>query len=164
MTALAQVNEYLTNHYEGMEPEQLILLLFKGALDHIKLVRQGIEENDLQKRGENLSKVIAIISELNVSIDSKINDESTKFLRGLYTAILTELPKISANNDITILDRAEAYIQKLKDIWENDVMGKSQNSDDLKSGGEHVKKKTLSKISNYHNKINGAQQFNSFSV
>ncbi len=71
-----------------------------------------------------MSKTIAIISELNASVDPKMKDESTIFLRGLYTAIIAELPKVSLNNNFEILDRTEAYIIKLKEIWENDVMGK----------------------------------------
>ncbi len=107
-----------------MEPEQLILMLFKGALERIRLTREGIEENNIQKRGENLSKTIAIISELNSSLDTTMNDESTQFLRGLYSAILAELPKVSLTNDKKILMRTHKYISKLKEIWENDVMGK----------------------------------------
>ncbi len=122
MAAYQQVNNYLSNHYEGMDPKQLILLLFDGALRRLKLTREGIKEKNVKKRGENLSKVIAIVSELNASVDSKMNDESTLFLRDLYTAILTELPKIALNNDLKTLDRAEAYISKLKEIWETDVM------------------------------------------
>lgn len=124
MAATAEINQYLNNHYDGMEPEQLILMLFKGALERIRLTREGIEENNIQKRGENLSKTIAIIAELNSSIDTTMNDESTQFLRGLYSAILTELPKVSLTNDKKILMRTHKYISKLKDIWENDVMGK----------------------------------------
>jgi flagellar protein FliS len=126
MVAYQQVNNYLSNHYEGMDPEQLILLLYNGALTRLRSTREGIYEHDVKKRGENLSKAIAIISELNASVDSKMNDESTRFLRSLYTAILTELPKISLNNDLKVLDRAEAYIEKLKEIWEKDVMGKTR--------------------------------------
>lgn len=124
MAAPAQINKYLNSHYEGMEPEQLILMLFKGALERIKLTQEGIEENNIKKRGENLSKTIAIISELNSSVDTTMNDESTLFLRGLYTAILEELPKVSINNDTQILRRTTAYITELKEIWEKDVMGK----------------------------------------
>ena len=135
MAASAEINQYLNNHYEGMKPEQLILMLFKGALDSILLTREGIEENDIKKRGENLSKTIAIISELNSSIDTTMNDESTQFLRGLYSAILTELPKVSLNNDKKILSRTHAYISKLKEIWENDVMEKGQQNTKVTSLG-----------------------------
>ncbi|WP_022664679.1 flagellar export chaperone FliS [Desulfospira joergensenii] len=125
MAATAGINKYLNNHYEGMSPEQLILLLFKAALDRIQKAREGIEEKDLRKRGENLSKAIAIVSELNASVDSTMDDENTQFLRGLYAAILTELPKVSITNDTKILDRAHGYLSKLKEIWENEVMGKN---------------------------------------
>ena len=126
MAAYQQVNKYLSHHYEGMDPEQLILLLYNGALNRLRLTREGIHESDVKKKGENLSKAIAIISELNASVDSKMDDESTQFLRGLYTAILTELPKIALNDDLKTLKQAETYIAKLKDIWEKDVMAKKR--------------------------------------
>lgn len=128
MAAYQQLHTYLNNHYEGMDPEQLILLLFKGALTRMKLAREGIEEGNIRKKGENRSKVIAIISELNASVDPTMTDESTRFLRGIYTAILTELPKVTLNNDLKTLDRAKAYISRLKEIWETDVMAKKQAS------------------------------------
>jgi len=128
MAAYQQVNYYLTNYYEGMTPEQLILLLFNGALNRLTLVKEGIKEKDVKKKGENLSKAIAIISELNASVDSKMDDESTLFLRGLYTAILTELPKVTINNDLKTLRRAQGYITRLKEIWETEVMGREKTA------------------------------------
>lgn len=138
MAAPAKVNQYLNTHYEGMDPEQLILMLYKGALDRIKLTREGVEENNPQKRGENLSRVIAIISELNSSLDPLMTDEGTEFLRGLYTSILTELPKVAINNDIEILDRTERYIVRLMEIWTRDVIGASKNSEATKQKGQKV--------------------------
>lgn len=167
MTALAQVNTYLSNHYEGMTPEQLILLLYKGALDRIELTRQGIKENDLQKRGENLSKVIAIVSELNAAVDPEMMDEGTRFLRGLYAAILAELPKVSVTNDIKILDRTTAYITRLKEIWEKDVMTGSQGDISRKKKPGLKKtaapKKAAAAMANYGNG-NGQKRFNSISI
>lgn len=122
----AGINTYINNHYEGMNPQKLILLLFDGALDRLKKAREGIAEKNIQKRGENLSKAIAIISELNTSLDPELNDDATQFLRGLYFSILTELPKVSTTNDVAILDTTERYISKLREIWVNDVMAKQQ--------------------------------------
>jgi len=126
MAAYQQINTYLNTHYEGLEPEQLILLLFKGALSRIRMTKEGIKEKDVKKKGENLSKAIAIISELNASVDSKMEDDSTHFLRGLYAAILAELPKVTLNNDLKTLNRTEKYISELKEIWEKDVMTKGK--------------------------------------
>jgi len=126
MAPNAQINNYLHNQYEGMDPKQLILSLYKGALDRLKLAMEGIEENNIKKRGENLSKLIAIVAELNASVDANMQDESTQFLRGLYSAMLMELPKVTIDNDIMILVRTKAYISKLKEIWENDVMAQEK--------------------------------------
>ncbi len=129
MSPYQQVHHYLSNHYEGMSPEQLILLLYNGALKRLELAREGIEEKNIPKKGENLSKAIAIISELNVSLDSKMKDESTEFLRGLYSAILTELPKVTLNDDLPTLERVEHYITGLRDIWQKNVMPEKKKND-----------------------------------
>lgn len=126
MAGYQQMRTYLNNHYDGMGSEQLILLLYKGVLSRMRRTREGINENNDSKKGENLSKAIAIISELNAAIDSKVDDESILFLRGLYMAILAELPKVTLNNDLKTLERAEKYISRLKEIWENDVMAKKK--------------------------------------
>ncbi|SLM29208.1 Flagellar protein FliS [Desulfamplus magnetovallimortis] len=121
----AGMQKYMNNHYDGMTPEQLILMLYKGALQRLQLVKQAIEEKNIQKRGENLSKVIAIISELNSSLNTDGKDDSIKFLGGLYMAMLVELPKVSINNDIETIERTARYIEKLKEIWETSVMSKA---------------------------------------
>ncbi len=125
MTPSNGYTSYINNHYEGMDPNTLILMLYRGALKNIRLAKEGVEENNIQKRGENISKVIAIISELNSSLASDMKDESTEFLRGLYSSMLLELPKVSLNNDPSILDLTETYLLRLTEIWETSVMGKT---------------------------------------
>lgn len=122
MSATKNLNAYINNHYDGMTPEKLIHLLYKGALQHLRCTREGIIEKNSKKRGEHLSKVIGIVSELNASIDPTMNDESTRFLRGLYTSILMELPKVSLTNEIKTVDLTYAYIEKLNEIWETQVL------------------------------------------
>lgn len=108
--------------YDEIDPNKLILMLYEGAIKRIILARQGIKNADPKQRGENLGKAIAIISELNASLDENIKTEEINFLRGFYIAMLTELPKVSVNEDVTILDRAEKYLKELKRIWETTVM------------------------------------------
>ncbi len=116
---------YLNNHYEGMTPEKLTQMLYKGALRNLSLAKEGINENNPKKRGEYISKAIAIIAELHSSLNPEMTDELTQFLRSLYSKMLVELPKISINNDIKTLDHIYSHIEKLADIWDNEVMNKN---------------------------------------
>lgn len=105
-----------------VNPQKLILMLYDGAIKRIHFAREGVINKDPKQRGENLSKAIAIISELNASLHN-IEDESISFLRSLFLAMMQELCKVSVTNDIQTLDRANKYLMELKRIWETSVMG-----------------------------------------
>lgn len=124
MSAATNMNTYLNNHYQGMTPEQLIQMLYKGALRNLTLAKEGVNENNPKKRGEHLGKTIAIITELYSSLDTKIKDESIQYLGQLYSKMLTELPKVSITNDVKALDLTYSYIKQLSHIWETEVLNK----------------------------------------
>ena len=109
----------------NIPPEKLIHLLYERALQHLRCAGEGIDEQNPQKRGENLGKAIALVTELNASLDLEKGGEAAVFLRGLYEAILVELSKVSVTNDMETIKRACRYLQTLKDIWEQTVMKES---------------------------------------
>lgn len=115
-------NAYLSNHYEGMDPKRLILMLYDGALKYLNIAREGVLANSPKIRGEGLSKVIGIVTELQSSVSSTMQDELTQFLRGLYASMLIELVKVSVDNDIKPIDLSISYISKLREIWIKNVM------------------------------------------
>ena len=136
MSAASNMNTYLNNHYQGKTPEQLIQMLYQGALRNITLAKQGIKENNPKKRGEHLGKTIAIITELYCSLDKEIEDESIQYLNQLYSKMLTELPKVSLSNDPKVLDLTYSYIERLNQIWETEVLNKEQSEPNAYKGGQ----------------------------
>lgn len=105
-----------------IHPVKLIHLLFERVLLHLELAEQGIVANDVKARGENLSKAIAIISELNASIKDDDGSEAAGFLHGLYSAILLELAKVSITQDVGIVRLSYRYLRRLLEIWESTAM------------------------------------------
>lgn len=103
-------------------PQKLILMLYDGAIKRISFAREGVINKDPKQKGENLSKAIAIISELNASLRN-VEEDEISFLKSLYLAMMQELCKVSVTNDIQTLDRALKYMMELKRIWETNVMG-----------------------------------------
>jgi flagellar biosynthetic protein FliS len=93
-------------------------------LKHLRLAREGIAEGDARKRGEHLSRAVAIVSTLHTSLEGDAADEPIAFLRGLYQSMLVELGKVAVTHDVNILDLAFRYLERLKQIWEHDVMGR----------------------------------------
>ena len=118
-----------------IHPVKLIHLLYERVLVHLELAEQGIAANDIKARGENLSKAIAIISELNASIKDADDSEVAGFLRSLYSAILLELPKASISNDVEIVRCSYRYMQRLLEIWESTAMVEAGLSGGQNEGG-----------------------------
>ena len=122
------VGQKVLNAYRTMEkqaeihPVKLIHMLYERVLVHLKLAEEGIREETPKKRGENLGKAIAIITELQASIKSEDHSEAAQFLRGMYGAILMELPRVSVSQDVKILRQAGTYLERLKQIWEETAM------------------------------------------
>ncbi|MFP3984327.1 MAG: flagellar export chaperone FliS [Desulfurivibrionaceae bacterium] len=112
-----------TRVQSDVNPVKLIHMAYEGILTSLEKAEEGIDEGNVRKRGENLSKAIGLITELNVAVGKgDPEDETVAFLRGLYESILVELPQVSLNEDKEILHRTSRYITRLKEIWENTVM------------------------------------------
>ncbi|HCC54799.1 MAG TPA: flagellar export chaperone FliS [Desulfobulbaceae bacterium] len=109
----------------AIQPVKLIHMLYERVLVHLELAEEGIRGNSPKKRGENLGKAIAIITELQASIKSDDHSEAAQFLRGLYGAILVELPRVSVSQDMKVLRQARTYLERLKGIWEETAMQES---------------------------------------
>jgi flagellar protein FliS len=105
------------------DPKRLILMLYEGALEDLRLAREAIEQRNTRQRGEHLSRAVAIVSTLLTSLDSHVTDEPIAFVRGLYQAILVALSKVAVTHDVMVLELAFRYLERLKQIWEQDIMG-----------------------------------------
>ncbi|MDZ7642219.1 MAG: flagellar export chaperone FliS [Desulfurivibrio sp.] len=117
------VQAYRRNEVSAnVHPVKLVHMMYERVLTHLRFAEEAIGEGDVRKRGENLSKAIALIAELNAAVNSEDKSEAASFLRGLYGAILVELPQASVNNDVEILRQAGRYISELKKVWEETAM------------------------------------------
>lgn len=105
-----------------ISPIKLIHMLYERLLIHLDSAAEGLEENDLKKRGEHLSKAIAIITELNCSIRVEDMSEPAQFLRGMYEAMLVALGTVPVVKDVEVVRLASRYVQRLKSIWEETAM------------------------------------------
>lgn len=122
-----------TEALSKIHPVKLIHMMYERSLFHLERAQDGCEKNDPRVRGENLGKSIAIITELNASVKEDDASEAALFLRGLYGAILTELPKVTIHGDVQIVKQAHSYIQRLKEIWEKTAMVEAGQHASVKS-------------------------------
>lgn len=92
---LKAAKAYLATQVSTASKGDLLLMLYDTAIKHLKLAAEKIAEKDYAAKGILLSKAIAIISELQESLNKEQGGDVTKNLFQLYFICNTKL--LSAN-------------------------------------------------------------------
>ena len=116
--AYAAYNDVMIN---TTSKEKILLLLLDGAVKFVGYARRGIEENHIAVKGENISKALAIITELQCALDRKIGGELVENLDALYHYMMIKLTQANISNDIRLLDEVSKLLRSLKDGFESAV-------------------------------------------
>lgn len=110
------------------DKEKILLMLYKGALTFVRLARRGIEENSPKIRGENISKVLAILTELNCALDRKAGGDLAENLADLYRYLMNRLTVANIKNDPEPLNEVERLLGELYHGFEG-AAGKKEEAD-----------------------------------
>lgn len=105
---------------------QIILMLYDGLLNHIRIAKQKVARGDYLSKGTHLSKATLIVTELSSALDMEKGGEISANLRNLYTYVLQRLLYANLNNDTAALEEAERIIDMIKDGWKEMMKGLKQ--------------------------------------
>lgn len=99
-------------------PEQLIVLLYEGAISAIKRAKLQMQLDNIQGKGEEISKALRIIEEgLRAALNPEAGGEIAQELDRLYDYVVRTLVNANVNNDVKSLESAENVLSDLVDAW-----------------------------------------------
>jgi flagellar protein FliS len=97
----------------------LIGMLLTGALDRIAAAKGAVTRGDVQRKGELLSRSIAIIDNLRASLDREKGGEIAANLSDLYDYIEQRLFEANVSADVGILDEVSGLLVQIRAGWES---------------------------------------------
>jgi len=98
-------------------PLDLVIMLYDGAINYLRKVIFYINQSNTSKKIYYISKVMAIIEELLISLDMNAGGDIALNLRDLYIYILKELTIANAKNDIARVKHIESLLIELIAAW-----------------------------------------------
>jgi len=98
--------------------EQILLMLYEGAVRFVRFARMGIEEKNAKIRGENISKVLGILTELDCALDREGGGDLVENLSDLYHYMMDRLTHANVKNDTEALDEVGRLLAELKEGFE----------------------------------------------
>jgi flagellar protein FliS len=100
-------------------PHQLIGMLLSGALDRVAAAKGAIARGEISRKGELLSRAIAIVDSLRASLDHARGGEISQNLASLYDYIEQSLVEANLASNVTQLDEVSALLKEIKESWES---------------------------------------------
>lgn len=98
--------------------QQLVTMLFDGALNALVRARLFLQDGNLEGKGLSLSKAINIIDNgLKVGIDETSSDELTQNLLALYSYMVRRIFQANLHNDISAIEEVENLLRNIADAW-----------------------------------------------
>lgn len=110
--------KYKTNSILSASREQILLMLYEGAIKFTKLALEASESNRIADRGKNILRGYDIVMELQLSLDHKIGGDLSKQLDQLYTYILEQYTKANMTGDPAALKSAIKVLENLYEGWQ----------------------------------------------
>ncbi|WP_277967161.1 flagellar export chaperone FliS [Pantoea trifolii] len=102
--------------------QQLITLLFDGAISALVRARLFMQDNNIQGKGNSISKAINIIEGgLKQGLDEQSGDDLTDNLLGLYSYMVRRLVQANLRNDVEALEEVEGLLRNIADAWKEVV-------------------------------------------
>lgn len=102
--------------------QQLITLLFDGAISALVRARLFMQDNNIQGKGNSISKAINIIEGgLKQGLDEQSGDDLTANLIGLYAYMVRRLVQANLRNDVEALEEVEGLLRNIADAWKEVV-------------------------------------------
>ncbi|NTV14076.1 MAG: flagellar export chaperone FliS [Desulfobulbaceae bacterium] len=113
----AYFNQYLVNQVSAASPEELMTMLYNGAIRFLSEAECAMTEGRIARRGELISKSIAIINELDVTLNYEIGGQIAVNLDALYVHMNRELLLANLKDDPTRLAQVKQLLIGLRDTW-----------------------------------------------
>lgn len=97
--------------------EDILLLLLDTASTDLKKARMGIEDNNPKVKGESISRIIGILTELDCALDHDAGRDMSENLSRLYRFIMERLTVANLKNDVAALDDGARVLEHLHEAF-----------------------------------------------
>jgi len=113
----AYTQQYQQNQILSASPEQILVMLYDGAIRFTRQAMIGIEDGRASVKADGVSRAMAIITEFANTLDHEVGGEIAENLDGLYSFMIRELTQANLNDDMEKLKIVEGLLVDLRQTW-----------------------------------------------
>lgn len=113
----AYVDQYKNNQILNASPEQILIMLYDGAIRFCRQAMTAMDAEDRRIQSEKISRTMAIVSEFANTLDHKVGGQIAEDLDALYAFMVSELTRANLKNERKPLETVEGLLVDLRGTW-----------------------------------------------
>jgi flagellar protein FliS len=112
------VDSYRQTQVQSRTPLELVVMLYDGTLQSLSTARDAIVRRDIPARRDAIGRALAIISELQSTLNLDAGGTVAVSLDELYGYASRRLLDAAAQNDVKPLDEIRRVFETLREAWQ----------------------------------------------
>jgi flagellar secretion chaperone FliS len=116
-------SQYVQTQMRSSTPLELVVLLCNAALRSAATAREAMVKRDIRTRRAALSRMLAIIAELQKTLDIEKGGKIARDLDRLYAWVTSRLIDATAQETVRPIDDAVRVLEPLRDAWQSVAAG-----------------------------------------
>lgn len=112
-----QQQQYQQNLINTATPEQILLMLYDGAIRFTRQAMMAAENGNQVQKLERISKTLAIIVEFSNTLNHEVGGQIAADLDGLYQFMIRELNAARKDESGEKLKTVEGLLVDLRETW-----------------------------------------------
>jgi flagellar secretion chaperone FliS len=108
---------YVTTQIQTASPVQVIVLLYDGTIQAMKLAQVGIRTHNQADKARFIGRAIRVVSELSATLNMEQGGDVAKDLHRLYEFVLYELTQANLRDQPERLDAPIRCFNLVREAW-----------------------------------------------
>jgi flagellar secretion chaperone FliS len=131
------IASYRRTQIETASPLQLVVLLYDGAIENLAAAKTAISSGDVAAKSHSVDRALAILGELQATLDKEKGAEIAERLDALYTYFCEQVVEASVRLDTAPLDHVIELLGTIRGAW-HEISIRPSSADGLQvpSSGE----------------------------
>ena len=117
ITAARGANQYKQTQVKSSTPLELVVMLYDAALQSATTARDAMARRDVPARKAALSRMLAIIAELQNTLDLERGGKIATDLDNLYSWAASRLLDATVQQNVRPIDDVVRVLEPLRDAW-----------------------------------------------
>lgn len=107
--------QYKNNKVMTASPAELTLMLYEGAIRFCNVAVSAVENKDIEKAHNSITRVERIIDYLRQTLDMKY--PVAQDFENIYTYLSSRLVEANMKKDVEILNEVNTHLHSVRDTW-----------------------------------------------